>query len=330
MRNSLIAAVAAASLSPTVLVAQARVESVRWLAACWESASPTRRVVERWQSRGAELKGGSRTIAVATGRETEGERLRIYAIGDTLVYDAHPSGQARTEFKAVGTTGDSVVFLNPAHDFPQRISYHKKGADSLVARVEGDRAGRRQPLVSAYRRIECSTVADAPSDAVEATLRGHYAELATMLDASPAGLNNWFVKHGGQDITYVYWSTAGYRPPVVTKEQIDRAAAQPPSTTPSPFTDRKNTATVDRALVRVDTAEAFATLIMSYKFVDGTGRYGPANEQRVRTVEHRRLDRWIKRDGTWMLSNAALVGEEVAIDGRVVSRNGRTLDEKAP
>jgi hypothetical protein len=331
MRPTLILALAAASLSPATLVAQGGpLESVRWLTACWEAASPTRRIVERWQTSGAELKGDSRTIVAATGRESEGERLRIYAIADTLVYDAHPSGQARTEFKVVGARGDSVVFANPAHDFPQRIVYKKVGADSLIARIEGDRAGRRQPTTFSYRRINCGTVSDNPSDAIEATLRANYAELGTMLDASTLGMNSWFVKHGGPDITYVYWSTAGYRPPVVTREGIDRVAAQPPSTTPSPFTDRKNTATVDRALVRGDTAEVLATLIMSHKFVDGTGRYGPANEQRLRRIEQRRLDRWIKRDGKWTLVNAAFVGDEMTIDGKAVSRNGRTLDEKAP
>jgi hypothetical protein len=327
MRIAVVLAAAAVVASPRSAVAQARLESVRWLAACWEAVRPTSRVVERWQVSGAELKGDSRSTVIATGRESEGERLRIYAIGDTLVYDAHPSGQARTEFKAVGTKGDSVVFLNPAHDFPQRISYHKRGADSLVARVEGDRAGRRQPLVFSYRRIDCGTVTDSPSDAVEAVLRNNYADLAAMLDVSNAGLNNWFLKYGGADITYVWWATAGYRPPVVAKDQMDRVAAQQAQATPASaqWTDRVNTATVDRALVRGDTAEVLATMTMSYKFVDGTGRYGPANERRLRRVEHRRLDRWIKRDGKWVLVNAAFVGEEMSIDGKAVTRNGSTL-----
>jgi hypothetical protein len=325
---------AAIVLSTTPAAAQARVDAVKWLTACWEAASPTRRIVERWKpAAGGEMRGDSRTVAGA--REVEGERLRIFAKGDTLVYDAHPSGQARTEFRAPSVAGDSVVFANPAHDFPQRIIYKKVGADSLIARIEGDRAGRRQPTTYSYRRIDCAGVSDAPSDAIEAVLRTNYAELATMLDVANTGLNSWFAKFGGPDFSYVFWSTAGYRPPVVSREQVDRTVAQqaqqaanPPATPPATaaFTDRVNLVNVERVLVRGDTAEVLATMVISYKFVDGTARYGPANEKRLRQIEHRRLDRWTKRDGKWMLTNAALVADEMSVDGKLVSRNGKTLE----
>ena len=49
----------------------------------------------------------------------------------------------------------AVIFENPAHDFPQRIIYRRRGADSLLARVEGMRGGRLRGLDFPYRRVPC-------------------------------------------------------------------------------------------------------------------------------------------------------------------------------
>ncbi len=46
----------------------------------------------------------------------------------------------------------SVVFANPAHDFPQRVSYSRDG-NRLTAIVSG---GDGQGITFAYRRIGCS------------------------------------------------------------------------------------------------------------------------------------------------------------------------------
>ena len=46
---------------------------------------------------------------------------------------------------------------------PQRIVYRRVGADSLIARIEGDRAGRRQPVTFPYRKVSCAAVTEAPT-----------------------------------------------------------------------------------------------------------------------------------------------------------------------
>jgi hypothetical protein len=327
MRQTIaVSAVVLASVTQ-VSGAQARIESVRWLTACWEAASPTRRIVERWHpAADGVLRGNSRTIAGT--REIEGERLRIFAKGDTLVYDAHPSGQARTEFKATGAVGDSIVFQNPAHDFPQRIIYRKTGADSLHARIEGDRAGRRQPVSFNYKRIDCAGLTESPSDVAEAQLLKNYADMAAQMTASVGGMTNWFAKFYGPEFSYVYWSTAGYRPPVVSREQVERAAgqqAQAAQNATAPASDRAVSAVIERSAARADTAEALILITITGTFVDAPGRYGPANERRQRLIEQRRLDRWTRRDGKWMLTTAALIGEDVFVEGRLIQRNGKAV-----
>jgi hypothetical protein len=86
---------------------------------------------------------------------TEFESTLIRTRGDKLLYEAHPSGQASTTFPSIAISGDSVVFELPEHDFPQRVGYTRIGADSLLARIEGTRAGRMRRIPFPYRRVTC-------------------------------------------------------------------------------------------------------------------------------------------------------------------------------
>ena len=103
--------------------------------------------------RGGAMLGMSRTTRGDS--VVEYEHLRIFERGGRTVYAAMPSGQSAAEFETA-TTGDSLVtFENPAHDFPQRIIYRRRGADSLVARIEGTRNGQPSGIDFPYRRVAC-------------------------------------------------------------------------------------------------------------------------------------------------------------------------------
>ena len=70
------------------------------------------------------------------------------------MYVAHPSGQPAAEFLSTTVSGDTVLFENPAHDFPQRIGYRRQGA-SLLAWIEGARNGKTRRVEFPYRRVAC-------------------------------------------------------------------------------------------------------------------------------------------------------------------------------
>src|SRR6185503_9505448 len=92
-------------------------ESLGWLTGCWERRTPNGVIEEHWSAPA----GGT---LLMFGRTLRGDRLleyefvRVYAAGDTLVYDAHPSGQPPAEFRALPPYDSEVTFSNPAHDFP--------------------------------------------------------------------------------------------------------------------------------------------------------------------------------------------------------------------
>jgi hypothetical protein len=129
-------------------------DSLGWLTGCWERRTASSVVEEHWSPANAgTLLGFSRTVRRDT--VVEYEFLRLYSIGDTLVYEAHPSRQARTEFRAIPPFEPEIAFANPAHDFPTKIVYRRVGNDSLVARIEGMRGGQLRTISFPFARVRC-------------------------------------------------------------------------------------------------------------------------------------------------------------------------------
>ena len=154
-RPSWVGSLALLLLVPGVLRAQSRADELRWLTGCWERRTPNTVIEEHWSApAGGTLLMFGRTLR--GDRVLEYEFVRIYAKGDTLVYDAHPSGQPPAEFRALPPFDAAVTFENPTHDFPQRVIYRRAGSDSLLARVEGTRNGQTRGIDFAYGRVRCS------------------------------------------------------------------------------------------------------------------------------------------------------------------------------
>ena len=104
--------------------------------------------------RGGTILGMSRTVRGDT--LVEYEAVRMEERGDSLFYVANPSRQSQAQFLATSSTDSSIVFENPHHDFPKKISYFRVGADSVVARVEGELSGKNRVLEFRYLRVPCA------------------------------------------------------------------------------------------------------------------------------------------------------------------------------
>jgi hypothetical protein len=113
------------------------VAELAWLAGCWQGEGGE----ECW----LEPRGGM-MIAVNRAPAREGELpffelLRIVEDEEGLVFLAQPRGQSpATPFRATEVGDRRVVFANPEHDFPQRITYWREGAN-LRVRVEAQKEG---------------------------------------------------------------------------------------------------------------------------------------------------------------------------------------------
>ena len=130
-------------------------EPPAWLAGCWEQRTGNRESLEMWMApAGGMMLGSSRTVA--GGKVREYEQLLLKAEGGKLVYTASPSGQATVSFTSTAVSDSSFTVENPQHDFPQRIIYRRRGADSLVARIEGPGPSGTRGMDYPMRRVACA------------------------------------------------------------------------------------------------------------------------------------------------------------------------------
>ncbi len=150
-----------AALSATSLHAQTPndIDTVRWMAGCWERNAGTTVIEEQWMSpRGGVMLGLGRTTA--SGRMREFEFLRIASVDGVLTYLAQPGGAPVTPFAAIAVSDSMVTFSNPAHDFPQRVIYRRRaGGDSLLARIEGTQGTSVKGIEFPMRRVTCPAAA---------------------------------------------------------------------------------------------------------------------------------------------------------------------------
>ena len=136
---------------------QQGVGQLSWIADCWRESSGggNRTVEEQWMApRGGTMLGMSRTVR-GDSALVEFEHLQLLKRAGRLVYHAEPSGQQPADFEARGVSDTLVTFENPTHDFPQRVIYRRRGADTLVARIEGTRDGQTRGVDFPYVRVKC-------------------------------------------------------------------------------------------------------------------------------------------------------------------------------
>lgn len=133
----------------------ATVAQAGWIAGCWEHKAGARLIEEQWmRPRAGLMLGVSRTVVGDSLLEYE--QVALLERGGHLVYAATPARQGPAEFVSIAVSDSAVTFENSAHDFPQRIIYRRRGADSLLARVEGMRGGQLRGSDYPYRRVPCS------------------------------------------------------------------------------------------------------------------------------------------------------------------------------
>ena len=101
---------------------------------------------------GGQMMGISQMVA---GGETQFfEFIRISEDADgNVAYHPNPGGKESVAFKLVKTSASEAVFENPAHDFPQRITY-RLADGKLVARIERMDGDKREEF--AMLSVSCT------------------------------------------------------------------------------------------------------------------------------------------------------------------------------
>jgi hypothetical protein len=133
------------------------VEQLRWMSGCWQGRSRdgSRVIDEQWMApRARMMLGMSRTVS-GDSAVLEFEHLAILERQGRAVYHAEPSEQKPADFTARVVSDTLAIFENLEHDFPQRVLYRRRGADSVTARIEGMRGGQLRGIDFPYGRVAC-------------------------------------------------------------------------------------------------------------------------------------------------------------------------------
>jgi hypothetical protein len=128
----------------------AGLRQLEWLLGRWEFVSPDSALHrESWERQSDTLFGGFGFVRQGDSLVFS-EILSLSVANDTLYYTAQPEGQndgRPVRFTVTALDSAGFVCENPAHDFPNRITYRRRGTypdDSLVAVISGP--GRNQPV----------------------------------------------------------------------------------------------------------------------------------------------------------------------------------------
>ena len=121
-----------------------------FLSGCWEQ----RREDARWTEEcWTDTRGG---LMIGSGREGKADQVRHWewmrierGADGSLTFYGSPKGAPAVGFKATEADGKSITFVNPSHDYPQRVHYlvTDTGLDAEVSLADGSK-----PNKWSYRR----------------------------------------------------------------------------------------------------------------------------------------------------------------------------------
>tara|TARA_R110000868_G_scaffold146220_2_gene366951 strand:+ start:4470 stop:4958 length:489 start_codon:yes stop_codon:yes gene_type:complete len=121
-----------------------KIKTAHWLLGTWENKTAEGNLSESWEKvNDSTYEGQSYFIK---GKDTiHFETIQLQQKGEELIYNATVQGQNEDKpipFKLTKTSEKELVFENPKHDYPQKISYKNVSKDSLITEISGMQSGK--------------------------------------------------------------------------------------------------------------------------------------------------------------------------------------------
>jgi hypothetical protein len=119
--------------------AKDKIKTADWLIGNWENELEQGILSESWEKANDSTFNG-KSFFIKDKDTLNNETIVLSQKGDDLFYVPVVQGQNNNEpvvFKMTKADAKQLVFENPKHDFPQKISYTKINNDSIVAAISG-------------------------------------------------------------------------------------------------------------------------------------------------------------------------------------------------
>jgi len=130
------------SLAALVAANTTDISSLSWLSGAWTQKGAEGRWAEEYWTppRGHIMIGAG--LSGRNGTTRSFEHMRIVADGEgRIAFFGMPGGAPAVAFPLVRHEANLIVFENPAHDFPQRISYRLNGKQLIATASKIDGSG---------------------------------------------------------------------------------------------------------------------------------------------------------------------------------------------
>ena len=121
-----------------------KLQKMNWLIGNWEQKLPDGVVTESWSKENDSTFSGKSYFI--KGKDTiHLESISLTQKKEELLYIPTVHGQNNDEpttFKMTSEAQNTFSFENPAHDYPQKITYKKINNTSLLATISGKQLGK--------------------------------------------------------------------------------------------------------------------------------------------------------------------------------------------
>ena len=121
-----------------------KIKKADWLIGNWENTSPDGILTENWEK--VNDSTFSATSYFIKGKDTlHFESIILTQLGETLTYKATVKNQnddKPVSFPSTSESDQKLVFENPKHDYPQKITYTKGTNNTLTAEISGNLNGK--------------------------------------------------------------------------------------------------------------------------------------------------------------------------------------------
>jgi|SRR5687768_10743451 len=138
-------------ISPPKKIAQAS-----WLIGTWSGKLKDRINYETWEKYNDSTFVG-RSYSIQQGDTVSSESIKLVQRGEAINYIPTVQGQNNdmaVMFTLTSSDSSKLIFENPAHDFPQIITYRMISQDSLIAEISGLINGKHHAQEFPMRREE--------------------------------------------------------------------------------------------------------------------------------------------------------------------------------
>ena len=124
---------------------KSQIEKANWFIGDWENVSDEGSFREIWTKKNDSIYSGL-SIVVIEQDTVFYENVSLEQKKDSVFYNVSVKGQNKEQavsFYLTSSDNDKLVFENPNHDYPSKITYSKVSKDSIVAEIFGLKDGKK-------------------------------------------------------------------------------------------------------------------------------------------------------------------------------------------